>query len=94
MGNARKICHFCEQIIPDGFYVSISARHISREVHDVELAFHMDCFNELAGDDYTQQLALKIKEWVENTKPILASLKKPLKPQPGKYNPLLKHWDY
>lgn len=81
MNKASKICHFCGKEIPDGFYVSISARHISKEMHDVELAFHMDCFNELAGDEYTQQLALKIKEWVEKSKPILATLQKNKKPR-------------
>lgn len=102
MKKARKICHHCNKELPDGFYVSISARHILKDVHDVELAFHMPCFEEIAGSGYTKELAFKIKEWVEKHKPIKdwvekkissASLRqKPI--LPGRYNPLTSPWDY
>jgi hypothetical protein len=68
-----KRCHHCEKEVPDGFYIAMCARHTSQKVYDVELAFHMDCFMEVAGEDYAQDLAHEIHEWVINAKKVKKS---------------------
>jgi len=60
-----KICHHCQKEILEGFYISISAKHTSNRTYNVEVPFHRDCFVEIAGEDYLEQLWIAVKQWAE-----------------------------